>query len=255
LKTLLATEGLTKAFGGLVAVNRVNLEVRENSLTLLIGPNGSGKTTLLNLCTGVLKPDSGRVVFRGQDITGLEPHQIYELGFVRTFQIPMPFTALTVLDNVLGAMRSPGEDPLRAVTRAAWIGREEEHMEKALDILEKVGLERHWNMPSASLGAAQLKMLEVARGLASGAKLIALDEPIGGVDPARAGDILTHLTELKRKEGITFLVVEHRIDIAAPFADYLYALDRGSIISHGSPDSVLNDPKVIEVYIGRDEAC
>jgi len=254
LKTLLATERLIKAFGGLVAVNEVSLEVRENTLTLLIGPNGSGKTTLLNLCTGVLKPDSGKVLFKGQDITGLEPHQIYELGFVRSFQIPMPFTELTVLDNVLGAMRSPGEDPFRAIIKGSWIRREEEHMEKALAILEKVGLERHWNMPSASLGAAQLKMLEVARGLASGATLIALDEPIGGVDPARAGDILAHLTELK-KEGITFLVVEHRIDIVAPFADYMYAMDRGSVISHGSPDSVLNDPKVIEVYIGRDEAC
>ena len=246
---MLETRDLTKAFGGLVAVNKVNITVKENTITLLIGPNGSGKTTFINVCTGVLKPDGGKVFFMGKDITGLPSHKIYELGFVRTFQIPMPFQSLTVLDNVLAAMKGPWETPLRALWRSRWLRDEEEKVERALEILCKVGLDEHWDRPAHTLGGAQLKMLEVARALASGAKLIALDEPIGGVDPAYADQILSYVRDLK-KEGLTFLVVEHRIDIAAPYADYAYAMDRGRVISQGTPQEVLNDPKVVEVYIG-----
>lgn len=246
---LLVTKDLVKAFGGLVAVDKVNITVRKNAITLLIGPNGAGKTTFINVCTGVLTPDGGKVIFDGHDITGWPPHKIYELGFVRTFQIPMPFQSLTVLDNVLAAMRNPGENPLKAPLKMTWLKVEEEHVEKALEILCIVGLDEHWNKPAYSLGGGQLKMLEVARALASGAKLIALDEPIGGVDPAYADDILSKIRDLK-KYGLTFLIVEHRIDIAAPYADYAYAMDRGRVISQGTPQEVLNDPKVVEVYIG-----
>ncbi|MGM0688603.1 MAG: ABC transporter ATP-binding protein [Bacillota bacterium] len=255
MNNVLVAENLTKSFDGLVAVNDVSIVVKENTFTMLIGPNGCGKTTLINCCTGILKPTSGRVVLGDIDITGWKPHEIYNVGFVRSFQIPLPFIGLTVIDNVLGAMRSPGENPLKAHSLKKWGDVEEKNIDRAMDILAKVGLEKHWDLPSSSLGAAQLKMLEVAKGLSSGAKLIALDEPIGGVDPASAHDILSHVAELK-KEGLTFLVVEHRIDIAAPFADYIYAMELGSLISEGTPEHVLNDPKVIEVYIGKgDEAC
>jgi branched-chain amino acid transport system ATP-binding protein len=255
VSNLLVAENVTKSFDGLVAVKDASIEVKENTFTMLIGPNGCGKTTLINVCTGILKPTAGKVLFGNTDITGWEPHQIYEVGFVRSFQIPLPFIGLTVLDNVLGAMRNPGEAPLKGPIQKSWVQEEENNMERAMDILRRVGLEKHWDLPSQSLGAAQLKMLEVAKGLSSGAKLIALDEPIGGVDPSTAEEILSHVSELK-KEGLTFLVVEHRIDIAAPFADYVYAMELGSIISKGTPDQVLNDPKVIEIYIGKgDEAC
>lgn len=252
---ILVTENVTKAFEGLVAVSEASIAVKENTFTMLIGPNGSGKTTLVNCCTGMLKPTSGRVIFGELDITGWKPHQIYEVGFVRSFQIPLPFVGLTVLDNVLGTMRNPGESPFKATSRRSWVDEEEKSMERAMDILAKVGLDQCWHLPSSALGAAQLKLLEVAKGLSSGAKLIALDEPIGGVDPASAHEILSHVAKLK-EEGLTFLVVEHRIDIAAPFADYVYAMDLGAIISEGPPEKVLNDPKVIEVYIGKGvEAC
>ncbi len=255
MSNILVTENVTKKFEGLVAVNKANIVVKENSFTLLIGPNGSGKTTLINCCTGILKPTSGRVMLGDTDITGWKPHQIYDVGFVRTFQIPLPFIGLTVLDNVLGAMRNIGESPVKAISKRTWVEEEEKNMIHAMEILAKVGLDKHWNLPSGALGAAQLKLLEVAKGLSSGAKIIALDEPIGGVDPASAHEILSHVAELK-SEGLTFLVVEHRIDIAAPFADYIYAMDLGTIISEGPPEQVLNDPKVIEVYIGKGvEAC
>ncbi|HDH63193.1 MAG TPA: ABC transporter ATP-binding protein, partial [Firmicutes bacterium] len=184
------------------------------------------------------------------DITGLPPNKIYDYGLIRTFQIPIPFLSLTILDNVIAAMRNPGEYPFNALfKRKGWVEVEEENMEKAFSVLKRVGLDNMWDKPAYSLGGAQLKMLEVARALAAGAKLIALDEPIGGVDPIYADEILSYLKELQRS-GITFLVIEHRIDIIAPYADYAYAMNRGSIISQGTPDEVLNDPQVVEVYIG-----
>lgn len=254
---ILETEELTKKFGGLIAVNKANIKIKRNSLTLLIGPNGAGKTTLVNVCTGVLKPDGGKIFFnphgtegKGIDITGWPSHKVYRAGFVRTFQIPQPFISLTVLDNVLVALGSRGEDPIRAPLRSFWIREEEENVKRAFKILKMVELDGYWDWQAFRLGAGQLKMLEVARALATGAKLIALDEPIGGTDPAYANNIFRLLRNLKESVDVTFLVIEHRIDIALPFADYVYVMDRGSVISEGTPDIVVNDPKVIEVYIG-----
>lgn len=248
---VLETRNLVKRFGGLVAVNHVNIKVKRNVLTLLIGPNGAGKTTFINVCTGVLKPDEGKVFFDGKDITGWPPHKVYKAGFVRTFQIPEPFLSLTVLENVLVALGSSGENPLKAPIKKLWVKEEEKKIEKAFEILRKVGLEKFWDWEAYKLGAGQLKMLEVGRALATGAKLIALDEPIGGTDPAYAEEIFKYIKSLKNTWDVTFLVIEHRIDIALPFADYVYVMDRGKVISEGPPKVVENDPKVIEVYIGR----
>ncbi len=257
MEYILETHRLLKNFGGLIAVNNVDVRVGRNSLTLLIGPNGAGKTTFVNVCTGVLRPDGGRVFFNPHndeskkiDITGWPSHRVYKAGFVRTFQIPQPFISLTVLDNILVALGNRGEDPFRAPVKPLWIREEEENMRRAFEILKKVELDNYWDWQAFRLGAGQLKMLEVARALATGAKLIALDEPIGGTDPAYASNIFKHLRSLKESVDVTFLVIEHRIDIALPFADYVYVMDKGSVISEGTPDVVVKDPKVIEVYIG-----
>jgi len=248
---MLVTKDVTKAFGGLVAVRRVSINVRRGSITMLMGPNGAGKTTFVNTCTGVYKPDEGRIYFDGIDITGLPPHKVFKLGFVRTFQIPIPFQSLTVLENVLAAMNSNGEHPLIAPIRRAWIREEEESVKKAFDILNKVGLSAFWDLPAYKLGAAQLKMLEVARALAAGAKLIALDEPVGGVDPAYAHRIFNYIRCLKEDLKMTFLLIEHRIDVALRYVDYVYVMDKGALIAEGTPDEVVRNPKVIEIYIGE----
>ena len=248
---ILETEDLTKRFGGLIAVNHVNIKVRKHRMTMLMGPNGAGKTTFVNVCTGVLKPDEGKVYFNGMDITGWPPHKVYNAGFVRTFQVPEPFLKLTVLDNVLVAIGTSGENPLKAPFKPLWINEEKKNIERAFRILEAVGLTEYWDRQAYSLGAGQLKMLEVARALATGAKLIALDEPIGGTDPAYAGDILSYIKGLLKTWDVSFLLIEHRIDIALPFADYVYVMDRGSVIAEGLPSEVANNPKVIEVYIGE----
>lgn len=253
--TILRTINLTKRFEGLVAVDRVNVNIPRRKITLLIGPNGAGKTTLVNVCVGVLKPDEGKVLYYPNeneelDITGKPPHEVYKIGFVRSFQIPQPFLALTVLENVLVAYKNPGENPIKAALRFSWRKVEEELVEKAFKILKLTGLEDYWDIEAFRLGAGQLKMLEVARALATNAKLIALDEPIGGTDPAYAKGIFVKLREILHSTNVTFLVIEHRIDIALPFSDFVYVMDRGKIVAEGSPDSILKNPKVTEIYIG-----
>ena len=249
-KYILKTVNLTKSFGGLIAVNNVNINVERNKITMIMGPNGAGKTTFVNVCTGVLKPTSGKVFFDGEDITGLPSHEVYKRGFVRTFQVPEPFQKLTVLDNVLVALGNRGENPLLAPIRNLWLREEEEKIERAMDILIHVGLDDYWDWEAYKLGGGQLKMLEIARALATGAKLIALDEPIGGTDPAYAHEILTYVRNLLKRWEVTFLLIEHRIDIALPFADYVYVMDLGRVIAEGKPEEVENNPKVIEIYIG-----
>lgn len=252
---ILETERLTKRFGGLIAVNEVSIKVIRRSITLLIGPNGAGKTTFVNMCTGVLKPDAGKVYFtpgdERLDITGKPPHEIYKLGLVRSFQIPQPFLSLTVLENVLVAIGNSGENPMKALIKRTWIVEEEKNIKKALEILRMVGLEKYWNWQAFRLGAGQLKMLEVARALATNAKLIILDEPIGGTDPAYSLDIFRRLRSLRESVDVTFLIIEHRIDVALPAADYVYVMDRGRVIAEGKPSEIINNPTVIEVYIGE----
>ncbi|MET1128827.1 MAG: ABC transporter ATP-binding protein [Thermoproteota archaeon] len=249
---ILWTEDIVKRFGGVVALDGVSIRIPRKSIVLLIGPNGSGKTTLVNVVTGFLVPERGRVYYEGEEITGLQPHVIARKGIVRTFQIPKPFMKLTVLENLLAA-QPPGrhENPYLAwLSKRRWASLEEEAVSRAFEILKFLGLDHAWDQRATALSGAELKLLEVGRALMSGARLMIMDEPAAGVNPAKAHEIFATLQRLRDERGITFLIIEHRIDIAAKYADYAYAMHLGRIISEGPPQKVLNDRAVIESYIG-----
>lgn len=247
---ILRLRELVKSFGGLRAVNGVSMDVRERTLTILIGPNGSGKTTLINLITGVYKPDRGRIMYDGMDITGLPPHEIFRLGIARTFQIPQPFRRLTVLENLLVCCDNPGESFLNALRRNKWMRAEEEAVERAFRVLKLLNLDHLWDHESWKLSGGQMKLLEIGRALMSNAKLLIMDEPVAGVNPALAHDIFRSLTGLRDGLGITIFMVEHRLDIALQYADEAYVMAAGKMISMGSPEEVVMDPQVIEAYLG-----
>jgi len=252
--SILTTKDIVKQFGAFRALDGVNVEVERGKITLIIGPNGSGKTTLVNVITGVYKPEAGEVIYTRPDgkainITGWSPHKIFEVGIVRTFQIPQVFQRLTVLENLLVVARGRrGEGVFPAIMRN-WVKEEEELARKAFKILKAVRLDGKWDVPAYLLSAGEMKLLELARALMAGANLIILDEPIAGVPVDQAHEVFKIVKDINQ-QGITFLVIEHRIDIAFRYVDYVYAMASGKVIAQGLPDQVANDPKVREVYIG-----
>lgn len=248
---VLEVRNLSKSFGNLRAVDGVSLDVEEKSITILIGPNGSGKTTLINLISGRYKPDSGGVFYNKKEITGMPPHKVYRLGLARTFQIPALFLRLSVLENVMVAKKdNPGESFARSVMKRSWMKPEEETATEAFRILKAVGLLQVWEMPASSLSGGQMKLLEMGRALMSGARLLLLDEPISGVNPTLAHDIFRTMLRLKNDLGVTFFVIEHRLDIALGYVDQVVAMALGKIIASGKPEKVVNDPEVVEAYLG-----
>ncbi len=229
----------------------MSVSVEEKSLTILIGPNGSGKTTLINTIAGLYPADAGKVFFGGKDITGLPAHEIYRLGIARTFQIPSLFWKLTVLENAMSAVNgNPGEGFLRSIVKRTWIKQEREAAELALKTLNLVGLHDMWDKPADSLSGGQMKLLEIARGLVGGAKVVLLDEPISGVNPKLAYEIFERLVSLRRDLGITFFIIEHRLDIALQYVDTVVAMAYGKLIASGKPETVMTDPRLIEAYLG-----
>lgn len=251
LSATLEVRGLKKSFGAVEALRGVDLQVQSKGLVLIIGPNGSGKTTLINSVSGTLKPDSGIISFNEKEIQGWPAYQVYRAGLVRTFQIPLPFVRLTVLENLLTAYRgNPGESFLKAPFKRTWEGVEETVTSSAFDTLRRLKLDHLWNQRSSTLSGGQFKLLEIGRALMAGAMMILMDEPVAGVNPVLAHEIFRQIRYLRDELGITFLLVEHRLDIALKYVDYIYAMDEGRIISEGSPQKVINDPLVIQSYLG-----
>jgi branched-chain amino acid transport system ATP-binding protein len=256
LEPILEVRGVSKYFGSLKALDGVDLAIPRDKVTLLIGPNGSGKTTLINVITGVLRPDSGRIVFEGIDITDMGAHERFRLGIVRTFQIPRLFQNLSILENtVVGRHGNPGESLVRGLIKSLWYGFERRSHEDALDHLDRLNLRGQLgsigDRRPRELSGGQMKLLEISRALMPyKPKLIIMDEPVAGVNPTLAHEILSFVKKVSVSEGVTFLIVEHRLDIAVEYADYAYAMHLGRVIAHGDPRSVLEDPRVIESYLG-----
>jgi branched-chain amino acid transport system ATP-binding protein len=242
---------ISKSFEKLLALDEVSLDVQEKKVTILIGPNGSGKTTLINVVMGFYKPDSGQVFYYSGEITGWAPFKLYRLGMARTFQIPSLFWKLTVLENVLVAEKGhPGELFLKAPFKRTWRDHEAEAIERASRILDLLSLSEHWNKLASTLSGGQMKLLEIGRALMSDAKLLLLDEPISGVNPTLAHEIFARIIKLRDELGITFFIVEHRLDVALKYVDYIHAMAFGKLVASGEPEQVLKDSKVIEAYLG-----
>ncbi len=240
-----------KAFGSLQALDGVTFGVNEKEVHILIGPNGSGKTTLINVISGFYKGDSGTVSLGGKDITGMPPHKLYAMGISRTFQIPSLFTKLTIMENVLVAEKgNPGESFTHSMLKGSWMKKETEATERAYTILQLLGLDQMWDRQASTLSGGQMKLLELARALMSGAKVILLDEPISGVNPTLAHEIFGRILKLRDELGVTFLIVEHRLEIALSYVDAVTAMALGKVVAAGKPELVMADPKVIEAYLG-----
>jgi branched-chain amino acid transport system ATP-binding protein len=259
---ILSVEEIRKSFGNLHALDGVSLDIEEGKISILIGPNGSGKTTLINVISGLYKPDSGRVLFRGKEATGFAPYELYNLGLARTFQIPALFWKLTVLENLLVAVRNnPGEKFLKSILPAglrsrkklstpSWEESEKRAVEKAARILSLLGLSRIWDQPSYLLSGGQMKLVEIGRALMSDATVLLLDEPVSGVNPTLAHEIFSRILKLREELGLTFFIVEHRLDIALKYVDNMFAMALGRLITSGTPDDVMKDKRVIEAYLG-----
>ena len=243
----LAIQNLTKSFGELKALDWVSIEVK-NGITLIIGPNGSGKTTLINMVTGFLSADEGKVFFGEREITNLPPHEIFKRGIVRTFQIPKPLLKLTVLENLLIAEANYGKSIIQSFGRS-WLAKEEILVKKAFSVLSFLGIEHMWDEWAMNLSGGQLRLLEIGRALMCQTKLIIMDEPIAGIAPDLSHAILKKLRELS-DIGISFLIVEHRLDIVLEYADQVYVMAGGRIVAEGRNKEILENPEVIEVYLG-----
>jgi branched-chain amino acid transport system ATP-binding protein len=249
---ILEVRRLSKSFGGLKAVDSVDLDVEEETITGLIGPNGSGKTTLFNMISGVVPRDSGEIWFEGKRIDGLKPFEIYERGIVRSFQIPRLFWKLMVLDNMLLAVRGfSGESFIGAIFRRwRWAAEEKRLVDKALDILNILGLSDSAFKPAYQLSGGQMKLLEIGRALMADPKLLLLDEPTAGVNPKLAYSIFGKIEDIRRAYGTTFFIIEHRVETLFSHADWVYVMSNGSLIYGGKPSGVISDSRVQKAYLG-----
>jgi len=234
---MLVTERVTKKFGGLVANGDVSIRVRPGEIVGLIGPNGAGKSTLFNVVSGFYRPDSGRVLFKGKDITGMTPEAVCSLGLVRTFQIVKPFMDMSVLENTMvGAFNRTFS------TR--------ESRERALEVLDSLGLYEKRHSPARNLTVADQKRLEIARAMATGPEMIMLDEVMAGLNPKETQEAVELIREINGR-GMTMLIVEHVMEVIMPISDRVVVLDGGRLIAEGPPEEVSRDEKVIKAYLGE----
>jgi branched-chain amino acid transport system ATP-binding protein len=247
--TVLAVSGLSKAFGGLKAVDKVDFGLDAGELLAMIGPNGAGKSTCFNMLNGQLRPDGGSIRFRDRELVGLKPRQVWRLGVGRTFQITATFASMTVAENVQVALLSHRER-----LGDLWRPAAGQYRPEALALLERVGMAEQAERACGVLAYGDLKRVELAVALANEPALLLMDEPTAGMAPAERIELMALTAEIVRESGIAVLFTEHDMDVVFAHADRIIVLDRGRLIAQGTPFQVRDDPRVQEIYLGSGAA-
>lgn len=241
---ILEIQGLSKAFGGLQALVDFDLEVSLGELVGIIGPNGAGKTTIFNLITGFIKPDNGKVIFQGHDITRMKPYQIVNLGMARTFQLVDLFPEMTVLENVMVPCYSHRVRKHRDDGRRPW--------QRAMEFLEEMGLEDRFNEHTKNLPFGELRLLDIARAMATDPEILLLDEPFSGLD-VKDAEVLSKAIQRMHQRGQTMIIIEHRLRDMLKLVERVVAVVFGKKIAEGSPDDIMTNEMVVTAYLGEKE--
>jgi branched-chain amino acid transport system ATP-binding protein len=242
---VLTVRSLAKAFGGVHAVNNVSFEIAQGEFLAMIGPNGAGKSTCFNMINGQLAPDAGEILLEGHNIAGLEPRSVWRLGVGRTFQVAATFSSMTVVENVQMALISHAHETYRLWQAAADL-----HRDRALDLLEQVGMREAADRPSRELAYGDIKRIELAIALANDPRLLLMDEPTAGMAPRERNDLIALVKRLVVERKISVLFTEHSMDVVFAFADRIIVLARGRLIADGDATSIRDHPQVREVYFG-----